>query len=151
MLVVEAAARSGALITARLASEYNREVFVIPGRIDSPLAQGTNDLIKKGGAKLVMGLEDILEELGEAGRCLMPEPSAAPNPATTGASAVRLNDDENAVLTAIADEPLSIEVICDTLGLPPAKVAVALTGLQLKGAVQRTAGDIYSARNPLRA
>jgi predicted Rossmann fold nucleotide-binding protein DprA/Smf involved in DNA uptake len=62
-----------------------------------------------------------------------------------------LNDDENAVLAAIAEEPLSIEVICDTLGLPPAKVAVALTDLQLKGAVQRSTGDIYSARNSSRA
>src|SRR5204863_3785056 len=64
VLVVEAAKRSGALITARLASEYNREVFALPGRVDGPLAEGCHQLIKTGGAKLVTCLPDILDELG---------------------------------------------------------------------------------------
>lgn len=66
-LVIEAAARSGALITARLATEYNREVFAIPGRVQDPMSIGTNGLIRQSAAKLVMGLEDILDELGEIG------------------------------------------------------------------------------------
>ena len=66
-LVVEAATRSGALITARLASDYNREVFAVPGRLQEPMAEGVNALIRDGIAKLVTGLDDILEGLGEVG------------------------------------------------------------------------------------
>ncbi|MEW6252754.1 MAG: DNA-processing protein DprA [Planctomycetota bacterium] len=67
-LVVEAGQRSGALITARLASEYNREVFAVPGRAQDPMSFGTNGLIRDGAAKLVTCLEDILDGLGEVGR-----------------------------------------------------------------------------------
>jgi DNA processing protein len=77
-LVVEAANRSGALITARLAAEYNREVFAIPGRIQDAMSIGTNQLIRDGAAKLVLTLEDILCELGEVGAALRP---ATPRPA----------------------------------------------------------------------
>ncbi|QOJ15648.1 MAG: DNA-protecting protein DprA [Planctomycetia bacterium] len=66
-LVIEAAARSGALITARLASEYNRELFAVPGRVQDPMSIGTNALIRDGGAKLVTCLDDILSELGDIG------------------------------------------------------------------------------------
>lgn len=73
-LVIEAPENSGALITARLASEYNREVFALPGRAQDPAAFGTNDLIRRGYAKLTMCLEDILEELGEVGDKMRPAP-----------------------------------------------------------------------------
>ncbi|MCG3129014.1 MAG: hypothetical protein CHACPFDD_03910 [Phycisphaerae bacterium] len=69
-LVVEAAHRSGALITARLASEYNRELFAVPGRVQDPMSMGANALIRDGGAKLVTCLEDILDALGEVGTAL---------------------------------------------------------------------------------
>lgn len=62
VLVIEAALRSGALITARFGNEQNREIFALPGKIDSPLSKGTNFLIKEG-AKLVDSIEDIIEEL----------------------------------------------------------------------------------------
>jgi DNA processing protein len=69
-LVIEAARRSGALITARLANEYNREVFALPGRVDTPTAQGANDLISQGFAKLVTNVGDILDALGDVGESL---------------------------------------------------------------------------------
>lgn len=69
-LVVEAPEKSGALITARLACEYNREVFVVPGRAQDPGCAGSNNLIRRGYAKLAMCLEDILEELGDVGERL---------------------------------------------------------------------------------
>ncbi len=79
-LVVEAAARSGALITARLAAEYNREVFAVPGRLQDPMSAGTNALIRDSAAKLVTCLEDILDELGDVGARLK---TAAAGPADT--------------------------------------------------------------------
>ncbi len=80
-LVIEAPRRSGALITARLASEYNREVFALPGRAQDVASAGTNDLIRRGYAKLTTCLEDILEELGEVGEKLA---ANAPPPAGRG-------------------------------------------------------------------
>lgn len=71
VLIVEAAQRSGALITARYATEYNREVFAIPGRLQDPMSIGTNRLIREG-AKLVTCLEDVLDALGEVGRKMRP-------------------------------------------------------------------------------
>ncbi len=71
VLVVEANLRSGSLITARLAAaDYGREVFALPGRIDSPASAGTHHLIKSGSAHLVESVEDILDQLGEVGRAL---------------------------------------------------------------------------------
>ncbi len=144
VLVVEAASRSGALISARLASEYNREVFVIPGRIDMPQAQGCHELIQKGGAKLVTRLEDILDELGETGAALMPETmddESGETPAST--MLIKLTDEEQRVLKALGSEPIPLEAICESCDLAPAKIAGALTTLQLKGAARRVQGDMF--------
>lgn len=87
-LVVEAAHRSGALITARLANEYNRELFAVPGRVQDPMSMGTNALIRDGAAKLVTCLEDILDGLGEVGAAVR-RGSAAPADAGASSSIVR--------------------------------------------------------------
>ncbi|MBK9119982.1 MAG: DNA-protecting protein DprA [Phycisphaerales bacterium] len=71
-IVIEAGHRSGALITARFASEYNREVFAVPGRVQDPMSMGTNALIRDSGAKLVTCLEDVLAELGDVGVHMRP-------------------------------------------------------------------------------
>jgi len=143
VLVVEAPSRSGALISARLATEYNREVFAVPGRVDTPHAEGCHELIKMGGAKLVSGLPDILDELGEAGAALMSQLRAEDPSHPRAESVAALSDHEKTVLGSLEPEPLTIEDICERCGLPPQRVAAALTGLQLKGAVRRVEGDSY--------
>jgi len=145
VLVVEAAQRSGALITARLANEYNREVFALPGRVDAPQSAGCHHLIRAGGAQLVTKFEDILDELGPTGDILRSDfeektPSEQPS---TDAVPANLSSDERAVLATISGDPLPVESICEACGIPPGQVAVAVTTLQLKGLVRRTDGDLF--------
>jgi DNA processing protein len=146
VLVIEAPLRSGALISARLATEYNREVFAVPGRVDSPYAEGCHELIRTSSAKLVTNLRDILDELGEVGATLMTQadvgqPTANPSPRAI----VSLDENEKKVMAALGPEPLAIDDVCDGSGLPPQRVAAALTSLQLKGLIRRVGGDLYQA------
>jgi len=154
VLVVEATRRSGALITARLASEYNREVFAVPGRVDHPYAEGCHWLIRSGAAKLVTHLPDILEELGDVGQKLMPraeqpgdsrEGDEQPSPSDAPAApSLALEPHERQLLNVLSVDPLSIEALTAASGLSPARVAATLVALQLKGLVKRHAGDVYS-------
>jgi len=156
VLVVEANKRSGALITARLASEYNREVFALPGRVDTPTAHGPNDLIKKGAAKLVMCLEDILDELGEAGKAMA---GSGSKKQAGGANEAGLFDDrgskgidasltpdERAVLTCLGNEERYIDEIVQLSGIAHPQAMAALTMLQLKGAVVALPGNRFARR-----
>lgn len=170
-LVVEAAQRSGALITARLATEYNREVFAIPGRVQDPMSFGTNGLIRDGAAKLVMTLDDVLDEFGELGRTLnrpvatqttLFEPAAdgTPNRACTGpaaalgaddaqlaASADGLGDVEGRVLAALGSEPLlQTDVLLRLSDLSSGEVLAAFTSLELRGLVARLPGQRVARR-----
>lgn len=160
VMVIEAAQRSGALITARLASEYNREVFAVPGPVDSPYAEGTNDLIRQGAAKLVMRLEDVLTELGEAGALLMqagvggssapPGRSESPShgsestePPRAGAAA--LTELQGRIVAAVREGARALDDICEAVGEPPGRVASQLITLQLLGVVRRLPGEMYEA------
>ncbi len=143
LLVVEAALRSGALISARLALEYNREVFAVPGQIDRPHSAGCHKLIKTSGAKLVTHLDDILEELGETGATLLAQRTEAEPPPVKSERQLELPDHEATVLSVLETEPVSIEVVSEESELPPGRVASALTGLQLKGLVRCVGGDLY--------
>lgn len=148
-LVIEAAARSGALITARLASEYNREVFALPGRVQDPMSIGTNMLIRDGGAKLVTCLEDILAELGEVGRAFQPAASVAePAPAPSLFAPPALEPTEAHVLAQIGADPISHDSLVRAAQRDPGAVLAALTALELKGLVRRVTGNQFVRRSP---
>jgi DNA processing protein len=133
-LVVEAALRSGSLITARQALEQGREVFAIPGSIHNPLARGCHRLIRDG-AKLVESVDDVLEDLeGLVGylRAQLDESvgSAAAEDATPAAST-----DEAALLEALGADPASIDQLVERSGLTADRVSSMLLALELQGRV----------------
>src|SRR5664280_1135803 len=98
-IVVEANLSSGALITANFATEYGRQIFAVPGRIDSPRSKGCHDLIKKG-AKLCEGVEDILSEF----EYLFPASNRPPSPGDTGVlPALELSETEQKIFDAVKD------------------------------------------------
>lgn len=142
-LVVEAGARSGALITARLAMEYNREVFAIPGRLQESTSVGTNALIREG-ATLVTCLEDILDELGELGshlRSQSPPSPALVDLAGNGPShrvTVEFTPAEQAVLNALENSPITRDALIECCGIPVGDALAALTSLELKGFIKHT-------------
>lgn len=138
-VVVEANLTSGALITANFAMEYGRQVFAVPGRIDSPRSKGCHDLIKKG-AKLCEGAEDILSEF----EYLFP---ASNRPAATSANgvlpAIELSVNEQKVFDALDNEERSIDEVIRKSGLPSSAVSVALLGLEMKRAVKQLPGKMF--------
>src|SRR6266436_5246704 len=127
-VVVEANLTSGALITANFAVEYGRQVFAVPGRIDSPQSKGCHDLIKKG-AKLCEGAEDVLSEF----EYLFPASNRPPSPAESGTlPALTLSDNEQKVYEAVGEEEQSIDEVIRMSGLPSSTVSVALLSLEMK-------------------
>jgi len=126
VLVVEAGETSGAMITARLALEQNREVFAIPGSILSPASSGTNHLIQEG-AKLVRDYTDILEELNLTAVARQIEMKEVLPP----------SDTEALLLKQLSAEPTHIDEVCRSSGLPISIVSSTLTMMELKGLVKQ--------------
>jgi DNA processing protein len=138
-VVVEADLHSGALITSNFATEYGRQVFAVPGRIDSPRSKGCHDLIKKG-AKLCEGAEDILSEF----EYLFPGSNRPPSPGETGVlPALELSANEQKVYDALEDEERSIDEVIRKSGLPSSAVSVALLSLEMKRAVKQLPGKLF--------
>ena len=136
-LVVEAGEKSGALITAQLALEQNREVFAVPGNVTSERSRGTNRLIKQG-AKLVENVQDILDELRPQLRGLLREAEAAPRVAMSGS--------EKTVYEVLGDEPKHIDDIATELGQPSGQVLATLLSLELKNLVLQLTGKYFVRR-----
>jgi DNA processing protein len=138
-VVVEANLTSGALITANFANEYGRQVFAVPGRIDSPRSKGCHDLIKKG-AKLCEGVEDILSEF----EYLFPPSNRPPSTAETGIlPAMELPENEQRVFDALSHEEISIDDVIRKSGLPSSAVSVALLSLEMKRLVRQLPGKMF--------
>ncbi len=139
-VVVEADLHSGALITANFATEYGRQVFAVPGRIDSPRSKGCHDLIKKG-AKLCEGAEDILSEF----EYLFPSSNRPPSPGDTGVlPALELSESEQRVLEALQQNgETAIDEVIRKSGLPTSTVSVALLSLEMKRVVKQLPGKLF--------
>jgi len=139
-VVVEAHLTSGALITSNFATDYGRQVFAVPGRIDSPRSKGCHDLIKKG-AKLCEGAEDILSEF----EYLFPAGNRPPSPGETGVlPAITLSENEQKVYSALSlEEEKHIDEIIQQCGLPSSAVSVALLSLEMKRMVKQLPGKRF--------
>jgi len=148
LLVVEAAAQSGSLITARLAAEQGRDVFAIPGSIHSPLAKGCHLLIKQG-AKLVETAADILDELGwgraaaPAKRATRAAPVEAPADAPVLAARPAASAAETALLDALGFDPVDLDTLCERTGQAAAALSAQLLALELDGRVERQPGGRF--------
>lgn len=148
VVVIEAGEKSGALITARLATEYNREVFALPGNVDRPAqTAGSNALIRDGSAKLITCLEDVLNELGEVGKTLRPDSSPQPMDAPLFAAA-NVTQNERSILEAVSGGIEEVEGICITTRLEAGSVASTLTALQLRGLIRQLPGNRFVCRTP---
>ncbi|WP_374245484.1 DNA-processing protein DprA [Zoogloea sp.] len=132
VLVVEAALKSGSLITARLATDCGREVFAIPGSIHSPVARGCHRLIRDG-AKLVESAQDILEEL-RLDACRTPVP-AAPAPADDAGDA--------SIITHLGHDPVDMDTLVQRTSLTPEALYAILLTLELEGRVSRLPGGRF--------
>ncbi len=138
-VVVEANLTSGSLITARFAADYGRQVFAVPGRIDSPRSKGCHELIKQG-AKLCEGAEDILSEF----EYLFPVTNRPPAPNETGVlPALELQPNEQKVFDLLGKEEVSIDDVIRGSGLPSSAVSVALLSLEMKRLIRQLPGKMF--------
>jgi DNA processing protein len=134
-LVVEAAAASGSLITARAAADQGRDVFAIPGSIHSPLSKGCHALIKSG-AKLVESSDDVLAELAgfrQSGYASTTRTGAEPSPAAT----------DTGLLAQMGHDPVDIDSLCTRANMSAEQVSSQLLRLEIDGRVTALPGGLY--------
>jgi DNA processing protein len=151
VIVVEAAARSGSLITARDAADQGREVMAVPGHPFDARASGCNMLIRDG-ATLVRGPADVLEALGEPARrhadavadAALAEEPPLPGPAPAPRPLAEMAELHSRILSRLGPSPLAEDQLIRDLALPPAHLAPALLTLELEGRILRQPGGLLS-------
>jgi DNA processing protein len=145
VLVVEAPGRSGALITAQLALEQNREVFSIPGNIDSPESEGCNRLIQEGAVP-VIDVDDILDHLPDY--ATSDTSGDATDPSNNGGNndPSFQNEARKTVFSTLSSRPKSIDEITNEIDLNPSRIAGILTTLEMNGLVEQHPGKRFSRK-----
>ncbi len=139
LCVAEARSRSGTLNTSAHAERYGRPVLAVPGSIYSPESQGTNELLRRGGARILCGVGDVLEALGiDAAETATPG-TAAPE------AAPPVGGDAAAVLEHLSQLPQSVDALCAAAGLPASRVLAALMELEFAGLAAAAPGRRYTA------
>lgn len=139
VVVIEASNRSGALISARHAMEQNREVFAMPGRVDSLMSTGCHQLIRDG-AKLIDQVDHIIEEFGPlAEKTVDPQGHEVHHPAE-----LQLNEQERQVLDAIQEDSVSLDQVVERTGLSVSRVLSTISVLEMKRLIRRVSGNQVS-------
>lgn len=135
VILVEAGRNSGALHTARHAMEQNREVFAVPGRIDSEASFGCLDLIRDG-ATLIRGVEDVLNSLGP----LFAPVQVSPSETVRSPAELQLSDQQKAILNMVTSEPIAIDEVLRAAQIEHSRVLSTLTILEMKRLIRRLPG-----------
>jgi len=145
VVVIEAAKRSGSLITARLALEQNRDVFAVPGSPLDPRAEGGNALIQQG-ARLVTNADDIVETLGSAdpARSALFDPEWRPEPALPDAAPDE--SDRARLVSALSTTPIEVDELIAQTGIAPGAMQMLLLELDLGGRIEWSSGQLVALR-----
>ena len=149
VVVIEATAKSGALLTVKASLEYNREVMAVPGKIDSYLSAGAHKIIKQG-AKLVDCIEDVMEALGYIGQGMKTHAAKAAEKAEKESdmplfdiARLNLSDNERAVIALLDGDPLHTDEVVGKTQLGAGAVNSALISLRLKGLIKQLPGNLF--------
>lgn len=135
VVLIEAGRNSGALHTARHAMEQNREVFAVPGRIDSEASFGCLDLIRDG-ATLVRDANDVLSTLGP----LVAPVQRTPEERVHRPAELQLSEQQRMILNLVPDEPILVDEVLRAAGIEPSRALSTLTILEMKHLVRRLPG-----------
>ena len=139
VIVVEAADRSGALISARLAGEQGRDVFAVPGRMTDRMSSGTNALIRDG-ATLVQSVDDVLEQLGPLPTTATIKSSSGESLAIRSPAELKLNDQETLLLQLITEDATEVDWLIQQSELPAARVLSTMSVLEMRRLIKRVSG-----------